>query len=137
MAEALQAYLQEFAEKPFVRGVSDCCALAAGWIERRDGRAVHHPGLGAPLSDADAAAFVRDNGGSVGGMARKALNEAGWQMREGGPEDGDIIIAERAQPCFPCFLGVWSNGHLVTTGRHGLRTIPRNELLEMEVWHGS
>ena len=137
MTSDLQAYLQKFAEKSFIRGLSDCCALAAGWIEVCTGKPVVHPGLGRPLTDAEAAAVVGDHGGSVGKIARKVLNEAGWMMREGEPEDGDIIIAERSQSCFPCFLGIWSKGHLVTTSRHGMRMVSRIDRLEMEVWHGN
>lgn len=134
MTADIRAYLQEFSSQPFMRGLSDCCALAAGWIALRTGKPVEHPGLGRPLTDAEAAKVVGDHGGSVGAIARKVLNQAGWRMREGEPHDGDVIIAERAQSSFPCFLGIWSNGHLVTTGRHGMRMVSRQDLLEIECW---
>lgn len=135
MTGELHAYLQDFAGKPFVRGVSDCCALAAGWVSLCNGKAVEHPGLGTPLSDSEASKVVGDHGGSVASIARKVLNESGWRMREGDPQNGDVIIAERAQIISTGYLGIWSNGHLVTTSRSGMRMVSRQELKEFESWH--
>lgn len=135
MTSDLQAYLCEFSPRPFARGVSDCCALAAGWIERVSGRPVACPHLGEELTDRQAAAVIA----SVGGLARYAreiISRHGWELRDGDPQDGDVIVAERNQLLSPTLLGIWSAGHLVTTSRQGMRLIPADEIMEMEAWHG-
>lgn len=135
MTTDLQAYLCEFSQLPFVRGVSDCCAFAAGWIERVSGRPVSCPHLGHGLTDREAASIIA----SVGGLARysrEIISRHDWELREGQPQDGDVIVAERNQLLSPTLLGIWSAGHLVTTSRQGMRLIPAHEIMEMEAWHG-
>ena len=96
MSANLQAYLCEFSPRPFVRGVSDCCAFAAGWMERVSGRPVVCPHLGEELTDREAVAIVARIGG-IAAAARAALRDAGWRQREGDPQDGDIIIVEKRE----------------------------------------
>ena len=135
MSADLQAYLCEFSPRPFVRGVSDCCALAAGWMERVSGRPVVCQHLGQPLSDVSAASIVAAEGG-LARIAREIISRHGWQLCDGDPQDGDVIVAERNQLLSPTLLGIWSAGHLVTTSRQGMRLIPAAEIMEMEAWHG-
>lgn len=135
MSADLQAYLCEFSPLPFVRGMTDCCALAAGWMERVSGRTVICEHLGRPLSDFGAATIIA-NGGGLGVIAAKILTDHGWQLRDGEPQDGDIIVAERNQLLSATLLGIWSGGMLVTTSRNGMRLTAEDEIIEMEAWHG-
>ncbi len=130
----LHQYLQDFSGRPFVRGVSDCCALAAGWIAIRSGKPVDHPFLGAELSDVEAAAIVQRIGGILP-AARAVLREHGWRQRQGEPQDGDVIIAERHQLLSPTLLGILSAGKVVTTSRTGMRIFPLADLMELEAWY--
>ena len=135
MTPDLHAYLEEFSRRPFVRGVSDCCALAAGWMELASGRPVVCPHLGEELTDRQAASVIA----SVGGLARYAreiISRHGWEPRDGEAQDGDVIVAERNQLLSPTLLGIWSAGHLVTASRQGMRLVPAEEIMEMEAWHG-
>lgn len=135
MSADLQAYLREFSPRPFVRGVCDCCALAAGWMERVGGRPVVCDHIGEPLTDRQAASVIAAEGG-LARIAREIISRHGWELREGPPQDGDIIVAERNQLLSPTLLGIWSAGHLVTTSRQGMRLVPESEIMEMEAWHG-
>lgn len=135
MSADLQSYLCEFSPRPFVRGVSDCCALAAGWIERVGGRPVSCDHLGHDLTDRQAASIIASEGG-LARYAREIISRHGWELRDGPPQDGDVIVAERNQLLSPTLLGIWSAGHLVTTSRQGMRLIPADEIMEMEAWHG-
>jgi hypothetical protein len=135
MSADLQSYLCEFSPRPFVRGVSDCCALAAGWIERVGGRPVACQHLGHDLTDRQAASIIASEGG-LARYAREIISRHGWELRDGPPQDGDVIVAERNQLLSPTLLGIWSAGHLVTTSRQGMRLIPADEIMEMEAWHG-
>lgn len=133
--KTLHQYLQEFSPRPFVRGVSDCCALAAGWMEIVSGRPVICTLLGEPLTDQKAAAIIA-SGSGLARLAREVISRHGWHVRDGDPQDGDVIVAERNQLLSPTLLGIWSAGHLVTTSRQGMRLIPADEIMEMEAWHG-
>lgn len=135
MSANLQAYLCEFSPRPFIRGVSDCCALAAGWMELVSGRAVDCQHLGRDLTDRQAALIIAAEG-SLARLARYTISRHGWQLRDGDPQDGDVIVAERNQLLCPTLLGIWSGGMLVTTSRQGMRLIPAGEIMEMEAWHG-
>lgn len=132
----LQQYLTEYSTRPFVRGVSDCCALAAGWMEIVSGRPVVCRHLGKPLADRAAASIIPAEGG-LARLAREIISGHGWQLREGEPQDGDVIVAERNQLLSTTLLGIWSGGQLVTTSRSGMRLIPAKDIMEMEAWHGS
>jgi hypothetical protein len=132
----LQSYLCEFSPRPFVRGVSDCCALAAGWMGIVSGRPVVCSLLGDPLTDQKAAGMIA-SGGGLARLAREIISRHGWQVRDGDPQDGDVIVAERNQLLSPTLLGIWSAGHVVTTSRQGMRLIPAEEIMEMEAWHGA
>lgn len=134
MSAELQAYLREFSPRPFVRGVSDCCALAAGWMERVTGRPVECDHLGEALTDRQAASIIASEGG-LARIAREIISRHGWELREGEPQDGDVIVAERNQLLSPTLLGIWSAGHLVTTSRQGMRLVPLAEIMELEAWH--
>jgi hypothetical protein len=135
MTPDLHTYLEEFSRRPFVRGVSDCCALAAGWMELVSGRPVACGHLGKPLADIVAASIIAAEGG-LARIAREIISRHGWEPREGPPQDGDVIVAERNQLLSPTLLGIWSGGHLVTTSRQGMRLVPADEIMEMEAWHG-
>ena len=133
MSADLQAYLCEFSPRPFVRGVSDCCAFAAGWMERVSGRPVVCPHLGEELTDREAVAIVARIGG-IAAAARAALRDAGWRQRVGDPQDGDIIIANHSTDIFSTYLGVCSGGRLVSASRRGMRILSLPELVELEIW---
>ena len=134
MSADLQSYLCEFSPRPFVRGVSDCCALAAGWMARVSGRPVACQHLGHDLTDRQAASIIAAEGG-LARLAREIISRHGWELREGPPQDGDVIVAERHQLLSPTLLGIWSAGHLVTTSRDGMRLIAETEIIELEAWH--
>lgn len=135
MTANLHFYLEQASRQRFARGLSDCCALAAGWIELSSGHPVESPHLGKPLSDAAASELLAAEGG-LAGLARRTIAGHGWTKREGSPRDGDVVIAERQQSLSSTLLGIWSGGKLVTASRSGLRILDASELMEMEAWHG-
>lgn len=130
---ALHQFLQGW-NRPFVRGVSDCCAFAAAWLEIRTGRSVECPHLGRPLTDVQASAILGGKGG-LRPIVSRSLTEHGCFEREGEPQDGDIVIADRVQGFSCTLLGIASSGYLVSVAhRGGMRMIDLKELKNLTVY---
>ncbi|MDB6079762.1 MAG: hypothetical protein JWO82_3509 [Akkermansiaceae bacterium] len=122
----LHDFLQSW-DRPFVRGVSDCCAFTAAWLAASTGRAVDCPYLGSHLSDSEASDILRTPGG-LRTIAGHFLTAHGCFERDGEPQDGDVVIATRMQGFHSTLLGIWSAGRLVTVAREGLRIVAAKEL---------
>jgi len=129
---ALHHFLQNW-NRPFVRGVSDCCGFVAAWIEYSTGRTVVCPHLGTPLTDGEATQILRVPGG-LRGMAVHYLTEAGCLERKGEPLDGDIVIADRVQGFHRTLLGIWSAGYLVSVSREGMCVVPHKSILKFQAY---
>jgi hypothetical protein len=128
----LHQFLQSW-NRPFVRGVSDCGAFVSAWLEVATGRPFECPHIGKPLSDAEASTVLGIPGG-LRALCDHYFPAHGCFVREGEPQDGDIVIADRVQGFHSTLLGIWSAGQLVSVAREGLRYVRLAELSNISVY---
>lgn len=99
--------LQDYMKRPlsdFERGVSDCCAWAAGWAQLLSGKPTATDLL-CPMTDHQAMRILNRHGGLLG-LVGHVLESDGWEPVEK-PQDGDIVVIEDATALLSHTVGVW------------------------------
>lgn len=134
VTEKLHAFLQRQTARPFTRGVWDCCAFVAQWMREVQGCPVDSAFLGKRLTDRQALRIIREAGG-LDQLAAVILRRERWNLREGAPQDGDVVIAQVPNCCAGVCIGIFSAGFIVSIGDDGaLRLLSLSQPFQSFSW---
>lgn len=101
----------------FVRGVTDCCAFAAGWAKEVCGRMPAAEHLGEPLTDKESVRILARHR-SLYHLVGNMLDREGFREVDD-PEDFDIVVIDHEDGFMGETVGVWSAGRVVTRHEEG------------------
>lgn len=133
MTSSWTGYARRAAGEDFARGVADCGSFAGGWAALVCGTWPRCGILRRPVSDRDALAYLRTQGG-LAAVVAAGLEPLGWRLVEDA-QDFDIVVADCPEAFRGETVGVMRAGSLITKSEAGgLFLLPKPKLKGVWRW---